>query len=529
MNKNKKMVLCHPGSATFLITLFFIIFSVSAAQSALPPSDSDYDGDVDGKDLVHFATKYANDDPAADLDANGRVDGTDVARFAEVYGFIESFAHVYEVGPGMPYAEPSEVPWESLDPGSLVRIHYRETPYANKWVLAVSATADNPIVVRGIPQDGMLPVITGANATTRLSLDYWNENRSVIKVGGSNQPSAVPSHVTIENLDIKSARPPYTFWDDSGNIQTYHENAAAILVEFGAHITIRNCILRDSGNGFFSGAQSSDLLLEGNYIYDNGIVGSFYEHNSYTQSLGIIFQYNRFGSLRAGCLGQNLKDRSAGTVARYNWIEGGNRSLDLVDSDNSELFADPSYRQTFVYGNVLIKHDTAGDGRVLHYGGDSGQEENYRKGTLWFFNNTVVSYRAGNTTLMRLSSNDEYANCFNNIVLSTADPGRLAILENTGTIDLHHNWLSAGWVAAHDILEGVLNEWENIEGDEPGFYDMADQDYRLLDESICVDAGAELPSGILPDHDLYYQYVRHQRLTERPDDGHLDLGAFEFF
>ncbi len=52
----------------------------------------------------------------------------------------DTFNFVYDVGPGYAYAEPSDVPWESLQPGTLVRIHYREQPYANKWVLAVAGT-----------------------------------------------------------------------------------------------------------------------------------------------------------------------------------------------------------------------------------------------------------------------------------------------------------------------------------------------------------------------------------------------------
>ena len=279
--------------AKLLVCLCLTLFSLSTAHAALPPVDVNYDGDVDGTDLAHFALNYAAVDPAADLDSNGQVDAGDVARFAAAFGFMENFRHVYDVGPDRPYTDPSEVPWESLTPGSIVRIHYRETPYDSKWVLAVAGTAEAPIIVRGIPLDGMLPVITGENATTRLTLDYWNEVRSVIKVGGSSLPSAFPTHVTIENLDVRNARPPYTFTDHRGNVQIYNTNAASIHVEMGAHITIRNCILRDSGNGFFSSVQGSNLLLEGNYIYDNGIENSGYEHNNYTESLGIIFQSPR--------------------------------------------------------------------------------------------------------------------------------------------------------------------------------------------------------------------------------------------
>ena len=63
-----------------------------------------------------------------------------------------AFSFVYDVGPGQALATPSEVPWESLQPGTLIRIHYRDIPYNAKWVVAVSATASEPVVIRGIPE-----------------------------------------------------------------------------------------------------------------------------------------------------------------------------------------------------------------------------------------------------------------------------------------------------------------------------------------------------------------------------------------
>jgi hypothetical protein len=63
----------------------------------------------------------------------------------------------------------------------------------------------------------------------------------------------------------------------------------------------------------------------------------------------MVYQFNHFGPLRANCPGNNLKDRSAGTVIRYNWIEGGNRQLDLVDAeDSAELRNHPSYSRTLM-------------------------------------------------------------------------------------------------------------------------------------------------------------------------------------
>ncbi|HAV62057.1 MAG TPA: polysaccharide-degrading enzyme, partial [Verrucomicrobiales bacterium] len=331
-------------------------------------------------------------------------------------------AATYNVGPGQPLATPSDVAWESLAAGDVVRIHWRAAPYANKWVVNVAGTAVAPVIVQGVPgPNGELPVIDGNGATTRQALSYWSETRGVIKIGGSSTPNnSQASHIVIENLEIRGARPPYGFTDDSGAALSYPNNAAAIFVESGNHITIRNCVLHDCGNGLFVAAASSDVLVEGNHLLDNGNVGSIYEHNSYTAAAGITFQHNRYGPLRAGAGGNNLKDRSAGTVIRYNWIESGNRQLDLVDAEDSvALQQDPRYRSTFVYGNVLIEPDGAGNRQIIHYGGDSGNTPAYRKGMLYLHHNTIVSTRAGRTTLLRLSTNDETADCRNNIIFVT--------------------------------------------------------------------------------------------------------------
>jgi hypothetical protein len=209
---------------------------------------------------------------------------------------------------------------------------------------------------------------------------------------------------------------------------------------------------------------SRNILVEGNYIYDNGNTSSIYEHNNYTAAIGITFQYNRFGPLRAGCSGNNLKDRSAGLVVRYNWIEGGNRQLDLVDGEDSTLIlTDPGYRSTHVYGNVLVEPDAAGNRQIAHYGGDSGATADYRKGTLYFYNNSIISKRTDRTTIVRLSTNQERCDFRNNIAYVTAAGSTLSLLDDAGIIDLSHNWLKPGWV--NSFAGGSFTGTVNNDGD----------------------------------------------------------------
>ncbi|MGH1388323.1 T9SS type A sorting domain-containing protein [Kordia sp.] len=443
-----------------------------------------------------------------------------------------SFATDYHIGPGQPLTNIYEAPWNALQAGDRIYIHWRSTPYFEKWVINAQGTALNRIEIIGVSgPNGEKPIIDGNGATTPTYLNYWNENRGLIKIGGSNTPSDdLPSYITIENLELRSVRPAYNFTTDNGQTDTYSSNAASIYIEKGEHIIIKDCIIHDSGNGIFIGAnggQTKDILITKNYIYDNGIVGSIFHHNTYTEALGIIYEYNRFGPLRTGTLGNNLKDRSAGLVVRYNWIESGNRQLDLVDAGTSALYNDTSYASTYVYGNILIEPDGAGNSQILHYGGDSGTTSQYRKGNLYFYNNTVISTRNSNTTLARLSTQDEIMNAFNNIIYCTSIGSSLAMINGDGTINMEYNWIKTNWVNAHSGSGTVNDLGNNLNGIDPLFVDFINQDFNLQEGSPLIDAGTVIPAIHLPDHNLLNEYVVHTNSSAKQVENSLDIGAFE--
>jgi hypothetical protein len=447
-----------------------------------------------------------------------------------------SFATTYEVKPGTQLDTIAEVPWATLQPGDTVLIYWRSTAYKEKWVICRQGTAAQPITIRGVlGPNGERPVIDGNGATTPTDLNYWNEVRGTIKIGGANVPAdTMPKYITIENLEVRGAFQGYQFTNAAGQLQTYATNAAPIYVEKAENLTIRNCIITDGGNGLFIGSSdtepSRNILVEGNYIYGNGNSGSAFEHNNYTAAIGIVFQYNRFGPLRTGSIGVGLKDRSAGTVIRYNWIEGGNRNIDLVDGEDSILIRnDTNYHKAFVYGNVLIKQD-GGNNQSVHYGGDSGTTADYRKGTLYFYNNTLVSTRTGNTVALRLSTIDESCDARNNIFYVTAAGTSFALLAETGTLSLSNNWAKIGWRNSFESpFTGVVTGGSSfVTGTTPGFVDVTNQNFRLVSNGQAVNAGMTLNPDVLPVNDLVRQYVQHQMSEARPLNGGLDIGAYEF-
>jgi len=454
--------------------------------------------------------------------------------FAILCMFIAADAAIYEVKEGTPMDTIAEVPWATLQPGDTVLIHWRSTPYKEKWVICRQGTAQAPITVRGVRgPNGELPVIDGNGATTPNSLNFWSETRGTIKIGGANVPQdTMPKFIVIENLEIRGAHPNYQFTGRGGTLQTYSTSASPIFVEKGENITIRNNIITDGANGLFvassDDAVSRSILVEGNYIYGNGVIGSILQHNNYTAAIGITFQYNRFGPLRTGAPGVNLKDRSAGLVVRYNWIEGGNRNIDMVDGEDTiHIRSDSTYRKTFVYGNVLIKQD-GGNNQAIHYGGDSGTTADYRKGTLYLYNNTLYSTRAGNSVVMRLSTNDEFCDARNNIFYNTAAGTSLAMLAEAGTLSITNNWAKTGWRNSHEGagFSGTVSG-SMITGASPGFVDPANQDLKLLSNSQAKDAGTSLhaDAALFP---VLRQYLKHYSGEQRPTSGAIDLGAYEY-
>lgn len=107
-------------------------------------------------------------------------------------------------------------------------------------------------------------------------------------------------------------------------------------------------------------------------------------------------------------------------------------------------------------------------------------------------------------------SSDEHADLGNNIICTTASGSRLAMLSESGFINLRSNWLKGGWVASHSSSSGsVVDHGSNIEGTDPGFHDFASQDYSPNSGGEYEDVGGSLPAGALPDHAPVSQYSRH--------------------
>ncbi|MFO0618811.1 MAG: right-handed parallel beta-helix repeat-containing protein [Polyangiaceae bacterium] len=454
----------------------------------------------------------------------------------------------YQVGDGQPFASLDDVPWNTLGPGDTVRIHPRAEPYHNKILISTRGAEGHPIKVCGIPSaSGELPVIDAAGATTSPHqhwsgwVDLQDYGIVLIATGGDSPSTFRPGFIEVDNLELRGAKPGNHYTTNTGETREYTDRGTGLYIVNGDHVTARGNILHDNSYGLFALSKSEgegggeaqlsrEILIEGNTIFGNGVVGSDHRHNTYTEALGVTYQFNYFGPLRDGAIGLNLKDRSAGTVIRYNWIDGGKRILDLVDAQEHavDALADPRYHETFVYGNVLITGPGAAS-QVVHYGGDTiGYEQNFRKGTLYFSYNTVVTNHPieelWETTLVNLATDDESVSMVGNVFWNQGT-STLNILRYGGHADIGVNWITAGFGNAAEGFTGSLTGLSNlVVGTTPG-----------LDPVTLVPlAGSPLIGGGLPltgrasDFPVELQFIPPGTVESRGANGAmLDLGAYD--
>ncbi len=463
-----------------------------------------------------------------------------------------------DVGPGRAHEDLAIIDWPNLQAGDEVRIYWRQEPYRTKLGLRSRGTAAAPIRLTGVAgPNGERPVISGQNATTPPSLDNffdtgpWStETIGVITIlrGPDDEWGYKPGYIEIQGLQIVGGHPDYRFTAMDGSLQSYGQGAAGIHANVVEHLTVRDCVISDNANGFFVLSRDSeaylsrDILFEGNHLHGNGVVGSDQEHAIYTQASGITFQYNRIDALRTGAGGIALKDRSADTVIRYNWIVSGARTLDLVEPEDSYglMLDEPGFRDTWVYGNVIINEHSSEHPyavNMFHYGGDMGDASIYRKGTLHFFHNTVYirmdQADEWNVTLFDLSTNDEAVDLRNNIFYRQGD-ALLYAARDAGNITFGaNNWINAGWEnnAPNDpwrTFSGTVTlATAPMEGASPGLADPPAHDFSVPAEAAVHDQAAALP-GAYSAHPLARQYRPHLGGEGRSVEGTaFELGAME--
>src|SRR5262245_44750095 len=289
----------------------------------------------------------------------------------------------YEVGPQKRYANLRDVPWHKLRPGDQVKVHWREEPYRDKVHLSKRGEPERPIVVEGVPdKDGRRPLLEAGDAVENPHAKYFTNqigNQAVFTIAprGDEGDGYKPGWIHLKGLAIVGARREHGLTRADGGGAGWNWGAAAVALYRCEHVTISGCAISDCENGIFGKSYGDEagnlrgITVEWCEIHGCGVPGKDRYHNSYLEGIGTIYQCNHYGPPVEGSGGCNLKDRSAGAVIRFNRVEGGARTLDLVEPEDGgpSFVDDPLFGNTYVYGNILVNPE-AGAAALIHFGFD---------------------------------------------------------------------------------------------------------------------------------------------------------------
>jgi hypothetical protein len=327
----------------------------------------------------------------------------------------------YEVGTGKPYANPRDVPWQNLAACDQVLINYRAQPYNDIVMLGARGASNKWIVVRGVPgPNGERPVFDGNNAVspTDKGINNFVDGAGMIIVakptGGAFNYAAdyKPGYLHITGLKFQNVRPPALYTPAAGGApRAWDRFVAGISVVPAENLAITDNEFTANSIGLFVNSvneqygQSSRLTVARNYFHGNGIAGDAGLHNAYTEAVGTIYESNYFGPPIAGTAGDNIKERSAGLVMRYNYIEGGVNLIAMRDPESNwqyeaaqvDSFGVRLVTQAYVYANILVAREPTVYGEASNIlgvgdGAAYGTGAQVREGQLHFYANKVLSW-----------------------------------------------------------------------------------------------------------------------------------------
>lgn len=471
----------------------------------------------------------------------------------------------YHVGAGQAITTLSGISWSSLQAGDTVYIH--PGTYHEKINISGQGTESNPIRVIGVLDgDGNRPVINGENATTPSSADYRWTDPALVQINClvSIMPSAslLPTWVEIKNLEITGARVYNTFTAENGSIYNYGAFASGIYIRSVQHVLLKNCYIHNNNLGIYNwtgsgdaayDGLSSDLIISGNNFINNGRYQGYGEHQIYTEALRTTIEYNHFGPNTSGAYGSQIKDRSGGTIIRYNYFDENSElgwMIDLVEPENGwdAIGTTDLYKQTFVYGNIFRR--TRNHELLIHWNGDNAASTRGRAvvdgGKLLFYNNTVID----------VSNSTDVWDGFYRVVSSRGGSGDCLTQEMPGVVDMRNNIFASQAAGSNGYLVPLFDDCDNanhvfgknfatigyglgtvatrtgeekiISGATAGF--VTASDYHLAAGSAAINAAETLPIEATNNYlglDLTpnFQYM-NQSLAAR--NGYEDLGAFDY-
>lgn len=416
------------------------------------------------------------------------------------------WAETYRVGPARTYTTLQAVT-SLLGPGDVVEVDGDHT-YPGGVTFSNPGTPQQKIEIRGIPVNGIYPVISGGTNTVAFATPW---------------PYSGPGadHYVMDGFEVTGG----------SSRCIYHQ----------AHdLTVRNTVVRDCpAHGILGADQGSgSLLLEHVEVYGSG--SGTHRHQIYVAT----DQVNRPGSvlriqfcyIHDGTGGNNVKSRAERNEIYYNWIEGAYyHELELIGPDPGGVAdgwtAGLKREDSDVVGNVLRK--TNERSYITRVGGDGTGETD---GRYRFVNNTII---ANGNAVFRIFDGIQSIEIHNNVFYRAG-----AGINLVRSVEADWQTGSAVIAGSHNwVVQGTYNiptQWTGTQTDtDPGFENFSGLDLRPVLDSGLMGQAASSPAGpsgyAFPNPLFPPAFHPPQQILVfpgvpalRPLDPQLDIGAYEY-
>jgi len=343
-----------------------------------------------------------------------------------------------------------------------------------------------------------------------------------------------PGYLHITGLKFQNASSSYKVTNLAGTTTNWAEFSSGIYLVGTEHVVIDYCEFTGNGLGVFANSggdqymQNYGLTIAYNYFHGNGVAGKASEHNAYTEGIGTIYEYNYFGAPVTGTGGDNIKERSAGVIFRYNYIEDGVDLIALRDPESNATYeaaaldaqGEKLVSKAFIYSNILVarKPTVYSEAPIIVGHGDGFSATQIRYGNLYFYSNRVISTLATGTQLSAtpifdlLNSKTSTTvvarnNLFyaaNKTTNGTAAP--FALYYWQGLADWSANWINKfqnvyasaadGGLAAGTKFDGSGLGGLSAQSGDPGFVSFSTSNFLTTASSPFASLNGTLPAAV---------------------------------
>ena len=336
---------------------------------------------------------------------------------------LSLFGATYEVGPGKPYADPLNLPWTQLADGDTIKVYYSPEPYRRFMFVGWS----NFTIECVRSEDGKRPIFDADGAIGTKKVSFMNWDRGLFRVNWSDSPpTRLLENVTIRGCEIRNVwrdKSPQTgvlnkgfAGEDrpNGQYQPWPDNGAGIQATWVKNIVIEDNYIHDSKIGvaiFGAGTNISSNCTIRNNQFENLGRDDSQSHVTYTECVGESI-YNNHSKQPPGW-SSVFKSRGICTKIYNNWIDGGDRVVDLVDS----LLLRTTYPTScpdIVANNYITRENAIDNDAYIHFGGDGKDLAGYRT-QLYVLNNTIDTNRTLGNILVRTSAWTQTVVVLNNV------------------------------------------------------------------------------------------------------------------